>query len=73
MHIYICNSYTTMARRDLPDTYALAWGPQAWGHRHIYQANHGISNIYHLGVLTKTFIGPVGSLPSEFWLWDLNS
>jgi len=62
----ICNSYT-MARRDLPDIYALALGP------HIYQVkiptDHGISDIYHFSVLTKTYIGPFGSLykrPSEF-------
>jgi len=33
---------------------------------------YGISK-YHLGVLTKTYIGPFGSLYKEFWLWDLNS
>jgi len=35
---FISNSYT-MARRDLPDIYALAREPQARGHGHIYQAN----------------------------------
>jgi len=34
----ICNSYT-MARRDLPDIYSLAQGPQTQGRGHIYQAN----------------------------------
>jgi len=31
---------------------------------------HDISNIYHLGMLTKTYVGPFGPLykrPSEFW------
>ena len=32
------NSYT-MAKRDLPDIYAQARGPQAQGRGHIYQAN----------------------------------
>jgi len=53
---HVRNSYT-MASQDLPDIYALARGP------------HGISNIYHLSVLTKANIGPFGSLykrPSEF-------
>jgi len=49
-----------MTRKDLPDVYALAQGPQAQGHGHMYQANSGISNIYHLGVLTKTYIGLFG-------------
>ena len=48
------NSYT-MAKRDLPDIYAQARGPQAQGHG-IYirqiQSGHGISNIYHSGMLT---------------------
>ena len=34
----ICNSYN-MGKRDLPDIYALARGPQARGRGHIYQAN----------------------------------
>jgi len=64
-----------MARRDLPDIYALAQGLQVLGHGHIYQAKiptgHGISNtyMYHLSVLTKTCIGSFGSLykrPYEF-------
>ena len=38
IYIYICNSYN-MGKRDLPDIYALARGPQARGRGHIYQAN----------------------------------
>jgi len=53
----LCNSYT-MARRDLPDIYARTLGP----HIREIAPGHGISNIYHLGVLTKTYIGPFGSL-----------
>ena len=34
----ICNSYT-MGKRDLPDIYAQARGPQARGRGHIYQEN----------------------------------
>jgi len=59
-----------MSRRDLPDIYALGRGPEGMG---IYirkiLTGHGISNIYHLGVLTKSYVGPFGSLykrPSEF-------
>ena len=36
--MYICNSYT-MGKRDLPDIYAQARGPQARGRGHIYQEN----------------------------------
>ena len=36
--LYICNSYN-MGKRDLPDIYAIARGPQAQGRGHIYQAN----------------------------------
>ena len=35
---YICNSYN-MGKRDLPDIYAQARGPQARGRGHIYQEN----------------------------------
>ena len=38
IYIYICISYN-MGKRDLPDIYALARGPQAQGRGHIYQAN----------------------------------
>jgi len=53
--LYICNSYT-MAMRDLPDIYPLARGLQAQGPGHIYQSGHGISNIYHYGILTEKVI-----------------
>ena len=33
-----CNSYN-MGKRDLPDVYAQARGPQARGRGHIYQEN----------------------------------
>ena len=36
--IYVCNSYN-MGKRDLPDIYAQARGPQARGRGHIYQEN----------------------------------
>jgi len=46
---------------------------KAQGRGHIYirqiPTGHGISNIYHLGVLTKNYIGLFGSLykrPSSF-------
>ena len=40
-----------MGKRDLPDTYALAQGPQARGRGHIYQANSDcLSYIYHLSI-----------------------
>jgi len=66
-----------MARRDLADIlYALARGPLARGplargHGNIYQANPDWTwyNIYHLGMLTNSYVGPFGSLykrPSEF-------
>ena len=35
---FICNSYN-MGKRDLPDIYAQARGPQARGRGHIYQEN----------------------------------
>jgi len=63
----ICNSYT-MARRNLPDIYACSPWARAYVSGKSRLAN-GISNIYHLGVRTKTCIGPFGSLykrPSEF-------
>ena len=52
IYIYICISYN-MGKRDLPDIYALARGPQAPGHgiyiRQIPIA-HVISDIYHLSI-----------------------
>jgi len=47
----------------------VSWQYAALGGARAYKSGHGISNIYHLGVLTKTYIGPFGSLykrPSEF-------
>ena len=40
-----------MGKRDLPDIYALARGPQARERGHIYQANPDISDIYTYGFL----------------------
>jgi len=53
----ICNSYN-MGKRDLPDIYVQARGPQARGHTYILQIliSHVISNIFHLGAYIHSML-----------------
>ena len=65
----LCISYN-MGKRDLPDIYALARGPQARGHGHIFRqimSGRVISNICHFCALIVRGRALSSSNPFEQW------